>query len=341
MRRKLVLAGIVTWGLIAALLVGIFVLMLTGVVSVPSFVAPDKIDLLREESFPLDGLVDLNIRCRTEDIRVTLSDGDIITVRQYGSADADLLFTSERTGSALTISIPARSLSFSCLFRFWSNAYLEVALPSSYAQRLELTAVSGSVNLPGFVGSAITLSSVSGDIQVGNVAVTGDATLKNTSGDIRAADIQAQNASLKTVSGDIRCGTLTLEGQAELGTTSGDIRADALHSQTYDVHSISGDISLQSALAGGGRLHTVSGNINAAGVVVTNPITAGSTSGDIRLALAYGQHCEFKMKSTSGDLRSNAPISRNRKEANGTVGDGGPDISASTVSGDITVDVTG
>ena len=362
MKRNVLFAGIFAWAMIAALLLGVMILVLVGVIEMPSFVSTSKTELLREDSFSIDELMNLSIQGRSEDIRVTLVSGDRITVRQYGNPDVDQAFTDERKptvgGFALTVAVPSRVRFL--LFHWWSENYLEIELPSQYDKALELSSSSGDVHLPGWdSGDALTLSSTSGEVVLGacsanslsvssvsggirmeNASVTGHVNIETTSGGVHAADIQAQSAHVKSVSGGINLGRVTLDGQAELRVTSGDIRAEALYCRDYDVSSISGRISFAAALQGGGRLHTTSGGIAAEGVSVTGPVTVSSTSGGVRLSLAPGQQCELALSSTTGGFHGNVPLSYggNRRSATCIIGDGGPLVSVSTVSGGITVD---
>ena len=369
MKRTLLFFGVLAWGLTAILLLGVIVSSLTGWFSIPypNFHFPDihwgasNMELLREESFSVAELTGLTVRGRSEDIRVSLTDGDRVTIRQYGNAGADLPFIDESEGKeggyALTITVPWRIRILS--FVFWYDNYMEIELPERYARDLELSSTSGSVSFPaGYTGRALSLSStsgnvtlgvshvdsmsmsaVSGDIRLENADVAGDVKIETTSGGIHAADIRAQNAHLRSVSGAIQFATMTLENRAELKTTSGGIRAGALYCRDFDAQSLSGQISFDTALSGGGQLRTTSGGITASSVALIGAFEVHSTSGGVRLTLAPGQNCQLRLSSVSGGLRGNVPLSydKNGKTATGIVGDGGPLLSASSTSGGVTV----
>ena len=363
MKSKLLRAAIVFWGVLLALLLGLLILSLTGVIHMSSFANTRFVpaELIREDTFDLRELSGLTIRGRAEGIHVNLVSGDMMAVRQYGNPRKDASFTDERTaasgGPALTLKIPNKSW-----FNWfnWGEKRLEIDLPASYAGDLKLSTVSGAVNCPGgfevrtlalsstsgriTLGAStadhLTLDTVSGGISMENVTVVGDVELDTTSGAIRAGDIRANNVKLDSVSGSIHAGTVALEGRAVIGTTSGSVRIGALSCRDYDIGSVSGRLSVETVLSGCGRLHTTSGGISAAGVALTGALTASTVSGSVTLSLAPGQNCDLQLSSTSGGLHGNVPLnySGSRKHsATATVGAGGPLLSVSTTSGGITV----
>lgn len=141
-----------------------------------------------------------------------------------------------------------------------------------------------TVLLPSGFAPELTVSTVSGDVEIGAAAL-GDIKLKTTSGDIRVPSLSCRSFSTKTVSGEIELGAVTADS-LDLSTTSGDVDFD-LVAAPGGVHlsSVSGDIT--GGLSGGREdyavsVSTVSGDTRlASGGQGPIPLSAGTVSGDI------------------------------------------------------------
>jgi len=315
MKNKLLRVSFVIWGLLLALLLGVLILSLTGVLHMPFLSWSSSAELIREDTFDLRDLTGLTVQGRSEDIRVTLVPGDALTVRQYGNPNKDAAFTDSRAAGSLTLKVPNRN--WFDWFN-WGEKYLEIELPASYAGNLELSTISGGVHCPdGFQLRALTLATTSGGIELGACSV--------------------DSLTLSTVSGGIRLDTATVTGDANLSVTSGGVRLGSLSCRSFDIGTVSGHISVETALSGAGRLHTTSGGISAAGVAVNGTVTVSTVSGGVKLSLAPGVNCDLKLSSVSGGLHGNVPLDRNGHKASGTIGTGGPLLSVSTTSGGITM----
>jgi len=192
---------------------------------------------------------------------------------------------------------------------------------------ITVRSVQGSVRAETISGNATTaatpklelLKSVSGSVDLSDVAGDGDLSVSSISGDVRARAVKAKGVDLKTVSGNVR---LT------------DVACDRLSAQ-----SISGDLEYSGTLAKGGRY-----SIN-------------SHSGGIRLAISGPTGFEFSGASFSGLIRADADgrvttgQNSNSVTANGrtsvrrgpmngealqaTFGDGSAVVTARTFSGNI------
>jgi DUF4097 and DUF4098 domain-containing protein YvlB len=136
-------------------------------------------------------------------------------------------------------------------------------------------------------------------------------------------------------------------GSADVRTASGDVSIDHVDGQA-DVKTASGDVEISDLLAGG-AVHTMSGDVavrrvrtafaayTMSGDVRIGSVGAGSVelrsmSGDLRVAIARGATLYVDATSTSGDVRSELPVT-----SEAPAGPADVRLSATSLSGDILV----
>lgn len=147
------------------------------------------------------------------------------------------------------------------------------------------------------------------------VTASGDTTLDGTFGALE----------MKSASGDIRV-TGNVEGNASASNVSGDVRFPGVVGD-LTVRSVSGDLAAES-VDGSASLKSVSGNVRV-GSVREGQVTVQSVSGDVEIGIAPGAIIDVDVKSASGEVSSEFPLSA-------TPGDGvGPTVvlRGNTVSG--------
>ena len=166
--------------------------------------------------------------------------------------------------------------------------------------------------------------------------------VKTVSADVELADHMYAGLELSTTSGDAKVGAVRA-ADFRMSTTSGDRRAARVTAQRADISSVSGEVEVRS-LTGDTNLRTTSGNASLAFESVPARIDAGSTSGDIAIALPSDGQFDLDARSTSGTVRCGFPITirENRSGGgghalSGTVGAGANAVVVRTVSGDITI----
>lgn len=136
-----------------------------------------------------------------------------------------------------------------------------------------------------------------------------------------------------STSGRVSLGDLTA-GQAVISSVSGSIGVGRLRA-IADVHSTSGAVQIVSA-EGAGVFKSVSGSIDVAYEMITGDITAGSTSGRVRVTVPAGQAMAVEAKSVSGRIHIPMLGSGGKRSVSGTIGDA-PNVRVriNTVSGSI------
>lgn len=185
--------------------------------------------------------------------------------------------------------------------------------------RLDIDTVAASVEVRGVAGAALSVESVSGDVQVDSGAA--EIEVETVSGDAR---IQARSAdvAIESVSGDVELGG-DLAGRIRLEAVSGRLRLDSRTPvKQIDAGVVSGDIELRAGLQAGGR------------------IQAESLSGDLTLVLPAGTSAKVNASSFTGSIRSPQGKVETQEHGPGssletTLGGGDGRIEVETFSGDL------
>jgi len=138
--------------------------------------------------------------------------------------------------------------------------------------------------------------------------------------DIEVKLPKSMRVNAHSVSGNVS--VVGAEGDVRAGSVSGDVRMERLRANSVRATSVSGDVKVTvDALTGIGDLKFT------------------SVSGNVTVELPQGTDADVTMRSVSGSLDSDFPLtlngrmSRNRLEAR--IGKGGRDLEVSTVSGDV------
>lgn len=156
------------------------------------------------------------------------------------------------------------------------------------------------------------------------------------SGDVETQDV-AQNIKAETGSGSVRL--RGVHGPAYLRSGSGDIELDEQGQGDVRAETGSGSIRLR-GVNGGLNAQSGSGDIELSGRIM-NDWRLQTGSGSIRLTI--GEDAKFSLSAStgSGDIRVHQPLSMqssaNHHHVSGAVNGGGPNLRASTGSGDIEI----
>jgi lia operon protein LiaG len=163
-------------------------------------------------------------------------------------------------------------------------------------------------------------------------------TLNLASGDITFnGDYTFKNVGIYETSGNFSAGTITAD-DLTLKETSGDMSVSKIDAR-YEIKSVSGDIKLGD-LAGYGDISNVSGDIRCDISKLDGSLKLSEVSGDMQVGLSRDIGADISASTVSGDVSSNFGMEytgSGRHHASAKVG-GSPynEVSASLVSGDIT-----
>lgn len=203
---------------------------------------------------------------------------------------------------------------------YWGRMEVAIYLPESAYASLSVTSVSGNVEIPAdFSFTEAKVQSTSGNIRffasvengLSAKTVSGDMNMRNvspkslrvqsTSGDITIASVHvAEELIAKTVSGDLDFSAIDC-GSLDANTTSGEVECSALRaSGSLRIKTVSGDVELRGCDADTLWIKTTSGDVS--GSLLTEKIfITDTTSGRVRVPpSASGGKCE--VTTTSGDI---------------------------------------
>ena len=161
-------------------------------------------------------------------------------------------------------------------------------------------------------------------LEVGRLSV------KTASGDLTANCAACGELSFRSASGDCHASGLTGRAQAE--TMSGDI---TVHGRADEAHltSKSGDVEL----SGSFRLAhcaSMSGDVRLESALLPDALEVTSTSGDCLVCIPDGDGFTVRFHTTSGDVRSQFPLTRT--DSGAVYKDGGErTYTMRSVSGDL------
>ena len=196
-----------------------------------------------------------------------------------------------------------------------TDLYLRIPAKAS----IEAEGVSSDFTVRGSKGAAITISSVSGDLEVEADADHVD--LNSVSGEVELSG-SAKRVNAESVSGDVTL--FGMEGEVRASTVSGDLSLEGDNLSRGQFETVSGDMVLSVSLSEDGRL------------------SCDAMSGDVQLRLPAAQEASFNAQSYSGSIRSDfgkvVSVSRGPGSMlDEQVGDNSARIRVETFSGDITI----
>jgi DUF4097 and DUF4098 domain-containing protein YvlB len=252
-------------------------------------------------SFPANGPIEADIRNESGSVEVIAADTNEVTytISPGGGRDA------EEAAQKTTVEFDHNKLVIRTpRWRFGRSYELDITVGIPTGSSAQVRTASADAECRGTF-DRLTVETASGSVDAERV--TGDAQLKSASGSIEV-DSVAGDAQLRSASGDLTAGAI---GRGAAETASGDI----------SLGQVAGDIT-----AG-----TASGSIQIA--ALSGPAKLNGVSGDIRVGLATGVSARLNMSSLTGDVRSELLVDDERPAAQGEP----IDISARTVSGDITI----
>ncbi len=169
-------------------------------------------------------------------------------------------------------------------------------------------------NLSASVDYVIT---VPADAAVAVKAISGDVSVANVRGEVRAESISGSvdvsatpNLALaKTVSGDVTARGITTGSALTLGTVSGSVIASALETRALEASTVSGNVQLTNVRAERVQAKSVSGDIEYDSRLVRGGrYEFNSHSGNVRLMLSEVTGFELDASSFSGSIRSDFPV---------------------------------
>jgi DUF4097 and DUF4098 domain-containing protein YvlB len=257
-------------------------------------------------------------------VEVGIVSGEI-TVTGWARPDAKIYASTERGWLDAQLSSHRITLRSRSDRGHSGNTRVEIMVP--VGTRVEVSTVSGSVRVTGTQGE-VEAGSVSGSVEV-----------------VDATD----RISAHTVSGKLHAAKL--RGRVRLGNTNSSIDAEDVVGD-LTAASVSGRIMLTGVKSSHVSAETVSGSVAYEGNI--DPVGSyefSTHSGGVHLTIPDGSSADLELETFSGRISSAFPITlqpgeissmaRHGKKMDFTIGKGGARVSASTFSGNITIDKGG
>ena len=323
--------------LLAALfLVGLLCMFMFNKINLTQmFRQEEQIELLSQTK-DVKEISKISLDLCSADIIINPSDTDEISINYRGpkSLKDKLDLTVTVSGGELLIKQNFDSRNFF----FWSwnitPRVLEITLPESYADDLNIGNTSGDLTITGnYRLSNFAAHLTSGDVSLSDIECSGFS-LDSTSGDVDLGRIDTAELSMSLTSGQIEAKELT--GTGTIGSFSGDIRIESLIGDVK-ISATSGEITIGS-LSGSGSISCSSGDININVAESTGDLLVKASSGSIDLGFGADASYDFDAHCTSGDVSANFPITYagDNNTASGQIGtEPYNKLDVKTTSGDI------
>jgi lia operon protein LiaG len=288
---------------VAALAIAAAIGIASGAFRSPTIAGAQAVTVDETKVFPSSGLAGVDVNAVSEQVRVTQTSDERITVRFHGSVrgvrpDALPALSAEAAGGVLSIRIlhwPRVGLAMLA-----SELIIDLAVPRSYGKDLSVRTVSGEVDMDDHTLSGLSVTTTSGAVHL-QVMHAARAAVRTTSGELTAAELSGGKTTLTTVSGEI------------------------------DVRSLSGDVYAR----------TTSGAVRLRYAAQPGAVEIGSTSGEVTLLLPAEARFTLDARSTSGDIRCDFPLTlsggKGAHALKGTAGGGATPVRIQTVSGEIAI----
>jgi DUF4097 and DUF4098 domain-containing protein YvlB len=375
--RKLVITIVGIFSIITILLIG-FMISIINKGGINLTFETSNLTLVNTQNIKINDTESLNIKYRSEDIYFYEHDSDELILKEYMNIEPDLdqLTNIDKNGTQLIIQGSYKN-SQSWFFNQGYYGKIEIYLPTNYSEQLAVSTSSGVI-VSDFVFelSSLDATSSSGDIKLneiyaerinlsassGNINVTkaeGTRNLSSSSGDIKVLsgsgelDIESSSGTItvqnnssyleaESSSGDIKI--ISSDGEKDIETTSGCITIKD-SSGYIDANASSGDV-LISNMTNGGSFNTTSGCITLEFAKevssLLEDIEINASSGDVNLKLPTSFEFNFSASTSSGDIRTffddQLAFNKKQNQASGAIGNTNErNIDINTTSGSITI----
>ncbi len=162
----------------------------------------------------------------------------------------------------------------------------DIVVPDTFAfSEADLSTTSGSISFEASIKTALTGKSVSGDMDVKNIA-GGTVNLTTTSGEMDLEDTLADSINLRTTSGDISLENTAAAKELFIKSTSGEISLESCDGGDITIKTTSGDVKGSLRSEKQFVTHTTSGDVRVQdSAFAVEKCTVSTTSGDIRFTI--------------------------------------------------------
>lgn len=298
----------------------------------------DTYDIDYEEIFELGKISSIEINGNVACINFYKSESNDVKVHLYGNIQTNYkpeLIVNNNTNSVV---IETKKEDVKNISIRKGELLLDVYLPEIYDKNIDISSLSGSINIGDYSLDKLVLSSISGSIEIKNINAD-EIDINTTSGDITADNIIC-NDDFKSysVSGECEIGELQSK-TTKCDSTSGDVNIESLKTNDIEINTVSGEISIQGNIKSI-DVNTTSGDVDVKTNILEGDINIETVSGELQLKLPEDADFNFVSETVSGTLDTQLKFTNlkiNKNKSRGTKGNGKYDVELETVSGDITI----
>lgn len=278
-----------------------------------------------------DGYVRINV-VRGE-IKVEGWDkNEVSVVGSLGESIEEFIFEVNGNETIIAVKLPQGNNGWCCE----RETDLVIKVPQKSNVAISLVSATGSVSN---IHGGLELGGVSGELEAENVSdrvritnISGEVTLRKADG----------RARVKTISGDINASDI--KGPGAFSSVSGSIEVSNSNDE-LDLESVSGDIDVTGSKLKVIRANSVSGDVELEVEMAEGAaIECDTMSGSVRLVLGGKIDARFDVETGSGRIRNRITSDKPKKSKyvrdetlRFTVGNGKGEVSASSGSGNITL----
>ena len=319
----------------------------------------DAVDVNEEKTEDISSINSIYVSTPSENINFIPSDASEIKAHFYGyystnNKEYKPEFTATVSGDELRIKVDYKpNIS---MLRYSSNLKLDIYLPKTYSNNLQVNTSSGSISIDEIIKlESFICKTTSGSLTAklvnakkadlgassGSMKISGtydNFNFNATSGSFNSDGITAKYASLGTSSGSIKINASTDE--LKLHSTSGSLTADPVSAKRCTLSSSSGRITLKGA-PGDVDATLTSGDIDLEYSEYDNNINIRTSSGSTGIKLPQNSEFHLKYDTSSGSGRCDFPITLNgaqvRNSIEGTVISDRNSITVKSSSGDLNI----
>ncbi len=219
----------------------------------------------------------------------------------------------------------------------------------------------GKITLEHASAGDVTISSSSGEISLTDVGAGGDVSLESGYGRVAFDTGSAASLDAGSSSGEVSLTGLTISNTVAANSGYGDLKVKKVSAEAFELTTSSGSITVDGvsgslkAESGYGSLdisngelvtldlHTNSGSIEYSGSLGDGPHTISSDYGSIQLTIPEDSTLTFDLATDYGKVKSDLPVTLSGdldvKHWIGTINGGGAELTVSTNSGDIRIEI--
>jgi lia operon protein LiaG len=210
----------------------------------PSLITSGQIKT--NKSFETEGIEKIVINAVSPCIKILPAEGKEIIVDFYGNITTNLGDNSPKLIADIKNNILNISISYPKTFNLGlfdiSNIFLDIYIPAQFTKEINVTSVSGDVNIGNVNGTKIQLKTTSGNLSAISLKAK-EIQADSISGNINFEKIEG-NLKISTVSGEISAGLTSIAEDILIKTISGEVMLALPSSSSFifDLESVSGDM---------------------------------------------------------------------------------------------------